>query len=154
MRNTLEGTARDGRAGENDRVRRVLDVLDARLRAVAERPHTAIRRRGDGASGDSSGEPDIAVVDGESPGGARRLLVIDVNCGTPRQDVRAKVAEYARAKVAEVWIVDVEAPVLEAHRRLVGDRYAEVELLGPKDSAQSPALGPREIALVDILRAT
>jgi Uma2 family endonuclease len=79
-------------------------------------------------------QPDIALLrprdDGYSTGLPRPedvFLVVEIADTTLRYDRDIKLAVYARASVAEVWIVDLEKPALYVYRNAVGDGYAQRE---------------------------
>ena len=71
---------------------------------------------------DSEPEPDLAVVNARD--GASRtehpttaLLVIEVAGESLRFDRRSKAALYARARVAEYWIVNLAEATIEVYRK-------------------------------------
>jgi Uma2 family endonuclease len=78
-------------------------------------------------------EPDAAVTSASdvdlltgNPGPEELLLVIEVSDTTLRFDQRTKAALYARAGIAEYWLVDINGRRLIAHRRPEGRRYREI----------------------------
>ena len=73
------------------------------------------------------------------------LLVVEVADSTLRYDRTVKLPLYARAGIAEVWIVDLHRRVVDVHRAPVGDGYTTVETFGPEDTV-TLALAP-EIAV-------
>lgn len=58
------------------------------------------------------------------------LLLIEVADSSLRYDRAVKLPLYARHDIPEVWIVDVEAGVVELCRRPSGEGYAEVSRAG------------------------
>ena len=54
------------------------------------------------------------------------LLLIEVADSSLRFDRSVKLPLYARAGIAEVWIVDLKRRVLNAYRRPAGDGYDEM----------------------------
>ncbi len=78
-------------------------------------------------------QPDFTVLrrradfyaTGDRPGPADVLLVVEVADSSLTFDRTVKLPLYAQAEIAEYWIVDLKRRVLEAHRRPVGDEYAE-----------------------------
>ncbi len=56
------------------------------------------------------------------------LLAVEVTHTTHRRD-RQKIGEYARALVAEYWMVDLVARHVVVHRELEDDGYLEVKTL-------------------------
>ena len=112
---------------------------------------------------DSEPEPDVAVV----PGGprdyraahpARPALVVEVAESSLAFDRRVKGSLYARAGVADYWIVDLVDRTLEIHRGPVraaaaqfGWRYGAVLIVGPEATASPVARPDARIAVGDLL---
>jgi Uma2 family endonuclease len=68
-------------------------------------------------------QPDVALLKpraddyyGSHPSAADALLVIEVSDTTLRFDLSTKIALYARAGIAEAWVVDVEGRVVRVFR--------------------------------------
>jgi Uma2 family endonuclease len=85
---------------------------------------------------ESAPEPDIAVVQGTLP--AHPALAIEVAESSLRFDRHEKGSLYARAGMADYWIVNLVDRVLEVYREPVADasapwgwRYRSVETLSP-----------------------
>jgi len=111
----------------------------------------------------SEPEPDVAVVP-RDPGAyrdahpSRALLVIEVSEGSYRIDREYKASLYARAAIAEYWIVDLAHGALEVHRQPeaspgapCGWRYGAVETLRPP-AGIAPLVAPlRSIPVADLL---
>jgi len=112
---------------------------------------------------DSEPEPDISVVPYE-PGAyvdghpSQVALIVEISESSYRIDREYKTGLYARARVADYWIVDVVNGVLEVHRKpeafadsLHGWRYRSVTALRPP-AAVTPlfALGT-SIRVADLL---
>jgi len=109
----------------------------------------------------SEPEPDIAVVRGRiedyldthptSP-----VLIVEVADSSLAQDRHRKARLYARAGVADYWIVNLRAGVLEVYRdpeRTAAGRwrYATVRVLEP-DAVVSPLAAPRaRLRVADLL---
>ena len=78
-------------------------------------------------------QPDFAVlrprVDfyaaGDRPGPADVLLLVEVADSSLRLDRTVKLPLYARAGIAEVWIVDLKRRVLDAYCGPAGDAYSK-----------------------------
>ena len=98
-------------------------------------------------------QPDVAIFrprpdfyrTGPLPGPADVLLVVEVADTTLRYDRTVKLPRYARAGIAEVWVVDLRRRVVDVHRMPAGDGYATVDPHGPDDTV-ALALAP-EIAV-------
>lgn len=120
-----------------------IGLIEAALR-VALGPGWTVRAQGPIALDDESEpEPDVALV----PGGwrdyaddhpARPVLVVEVAESSLRLDRRHKGGLYARAGMADYWILNLVDGVLEVYREPVTDaaapfgwRYATLERLGP-----------------------
>jgi Uma2 family endonuclease len=78
-------------------------------------------------------QPDALVLAPRADGYARALpepsdvrLLVEVADSSLAYDRGLKIPLYARAGVAEVWLVDVEARDITAHRAPGGRRYADV----------------------------
>jgi Uma2 family endonuclease len=112
---------------------------------------------------DSVPEPDLAVVRG-SPSDyrdahpARPALVVEIADTSLEFDRRVKAGLYARAGVAEYWIVDLAGRALEVHREPVADaaapygwRYGAVQRLAPPAGIAPLALPGARIAVAALL---
>jgi Uma2 family endonuclease len=94
-------------------------------------------------------QPDITILRpradfyrrGARPTQADVLLVIEVADTSLRYDRGVKLPLYARAGIAEVWIVDLRRRVVEVHRDPGPEGYATVSTHGPADTV-FPALAP------------
>ena len=81
----------------------------------------------------SAPQPDLAVLrrrddfyaTGERPGPADVLLLIEVSDSSANFDRTVKLPLYARAGIAEVWIVDLKRRVLDAFRKPAAGQYHE-----------------------------
>jgi Uma2 family endonuclease len=111
---------------------------------------------------ESEPEPDVAVVRGkprdyllEHP--SRPALVVEVSRDSLCADRTLKARLYARARIADYWIVNLADGVLEVRRSPTrpgsGRRavYAEVRRLGPSDSIAPLAAPSARIAVADLL---
>ena len=111
----------------------------------------------------SEPEPDIAVVPGsprdyrdEHPSTA--LLIVEVADTSVRFDRTVKASVYARARVADYWILNVGDEALEIHRdpepcpeEGLGWRYGRIERHGLGDRVAPLARPDRFIAVADLL---
>ena len=98
-------------------------------------------------SDDSEPEPDVAVIRGSRRDyrlahPARPALLVEVSESSLALDRQHKGSLYARAGVADYWILNLVDRVLEAYREPVLDaasrfgwRYASVEVLSPGAAA-------------------
>lgn len=122
-------------------------LIEDALRAALG-PGWLIRSQGPIAlAEDSEPEPDIAVIRGarrdfgrEHP--ARPALIVEVAESSLALDRGRKAGLYARASIADYWILNLVDRVLEVYRRPIADaeatfgwRYASSEVLPPGSSA-------------------
>ena len=112
---------------------------------------------------ESEPEPDVAVVRGsfrdyvaEHP--SRPVLVVEVSESSLRLDRHHKGSVYARAGLADYWIVNLVDRVLEVYRDPVQDsaaafgwRYRSVETFGPEASVAPLVLPGALVRVVDLL---
>ena len=112
---------------------------------------------------DSEPEPDVFVVPAD-PGAyrdahpARPVLVVEVADTSYRTDREEKTSLYARAGIADCWIVDVVHNTVEVHREpevspaaLYGWRYRSVETLRPPATVAPLAASGRAVPVADLL---
>jgi hypothetical protein len=105
----------------------------------------------------SEPEPDVLVLRPRAddyasahPGPADVLLAIEVADTSLAYDRTVKLPLYARAGIAEVWIVDLEARAVEVHREPSADGYRHFEHV--REGQIVPAAFPDlELELADIL---
>jgi Uma2 family endonuclease len=142
----------------------------AAVRAVEEALRAAFGRgwevRGQGPlalDDESEPEPDVAVVAGSfrdytrhHP--SRAVLVVEVSEASLALDRGPKASLYARAGVADYWIVNLVDRTLEVHREPVRDpaapfgwRYRTVEALGGGRSVTPLALPDASIRIADLV---
>jgi Uma2 family endonuclease len=111
---------------------------------------------------ESEPEPDVAVVRGRPRDYLREhpsspALVVEVARDSLRADRTLKARLYARAGIADYWIVDLVHRVLEVHRsptRLGAGRraaYADVRRLAPLESIAPLGAPSRTIVVADLL---
>ncbi len=79
---------------------------------------------------DSEVQPDLMLLEpredfyaGSHPVAADVLLLIEVADASRRYDRDVKLPLYARHRVAEVWLIDLEEGCLEIHRTPAADGY-------------------------------
>jgi Uma2 family endonuclease len=112
----------------------------------------------------SAPAPDVAVVRGtprdyvghDHPTTA--LLVVEVSDTTLSYDRGQKASLYAKAGIADYWIVNLPDRQLEIRRRpirdrrqLYGARYADLTVIPPDDRTSPLAAPPAKIAVADLL---
>ena len=104
----------------------------------------------------SEPEPDLLVVPRDAPRPyhpATAALAIEVSVASLRRDLEVKPILYARALVAEYWVVDVAGGRVVVHRSPRGDAYAQVLEVRTGDRIAAPA-GLPELAVGELLAAT
>lgn len=111
----------------------------------------------------SEPEPDICVVAGDprdyrDAHPQRPALVVEVALARLRFDREDKGSLYARAAIADYWIVNLRNRCLEVHRDPVADaaapfgwRYGRVVTLGPDERVAPLATPAALIAVADLL---
>lgn len=106
----------------------------------------------------SEPQPDLAVLrrradfyaTGERPGPADVLLLVEVADSSLRFDQNVKLPLYARAGIAELWIVDLQRRMLYVYRKPDGDAYGEMTTHQPGDQI-SLALVPEIVVTLDLV---
>jgi Uma2 family endonuclease len=79
------------------------------------------------------------------------LLVIEVMDSSVYRDRRVKLPLYARARVADVWLVDVSADTVEICRDPVGRRYRSARVATRGDQIAPLAFPDVPFAVTDLL---
>jgi Uma2 family endonuclease len=112
---------------------------------------------------ESEPEPDVAVVPGSfrdyaAAHPSRPVLVVEVSESSLALDREHKGSLYARASLADYWIVNLVDQVLEVYREPVPDpaapfgwRYRSVEILGREASVAPLALPGGHIRVIDLI---
>jgi Uma2 family endonuclease len=112
---------------------------------------------------ESEPEPDLVVVAGspadyDAAHPSRVALAVEVADSSLMFDREHKASAYARAGIADYWIVNLVDRVLEVHRDPVGDplavfgwRYRSVTILAPPSTVAPLAVPAGPIAVVDVL---
>jgi Uma2 family endonuclease len=113
--------------------------------------------------GRSEPEPDVCVIRGEprdyaAAHPASPVLVAEVAQSSLRLARGRKAAMYARARIADYWIVDLTARVLEVHREPARPGparrrwgYAAVQTLGAAGAVAPLAAPSASIRVADLL---
>lgn len=106
----------------------------------------------------SEPEPDIAVTlqsedayAGRHPGPEDLQLVVEVSDTTLRTDLIVKTHLYARAGIAEYWILDLNARQLHVYRAPHNGEYSAVMIHTETESVTPLASSGASIAVADIL---
>lgn len=112
---------------------------------------------------ESEPEPDLAVVPGSfrdyvAGHPSRPVLVVEVSESSLAFDRHHKGSVYARAGLADYWIVNLVDRVLEVYRDPVQDsaaafgwRYGPTHTFGPESSISPLALPSASIRVADLL---
>ena len=107
---------------------------------------------------ESEPEPDAAVIRGDWRDFKEALpssaaLVVEVSFSTLGYDQGDKMRLYARAAIAEYWIVDLNARQLIVHRQpdAANERYNFVQILNESETVVPVAAPQAAIAVADLL---
>ena len=105
----------------------------------------------------SEAEPDVVVLDRSildlvpRPQAANVLLVVEVSDTTLAFDLNQKAALYARAGIAEYWVLDVVGRRLIVHRRPVDGAFREVMAYAELESIAPLAAPDAAVRVGDLL---
>jgi Uma2 family endonuclease len=109
----------------------------------------------------SEPEPDVSVVRGRARDyrdahPARPVLVVEVADASPEPRRTFKLALYARAGIADCWVVNLVDRVVEVYRDPIcesphGWRYATVMIARPPDAVRPLAAPDARVAVADLL---
>lgn len=110
----------------------------------------------------SKPEPDVAVVGGDLRGPIEMptdaLVVVEIADSTLQTDRDVKSHIYARAGIAEYWIVNLNARQIEVRRQPQADAtqplgfaYASLQTLGADDQLSPLALPGVSFSVADVL---
>lgn len=104
----------------------------------------------------SEPEPDLMVI----PHGAPRpyhpgtaALVIEVAVSSQVRDLRQKPIVYARAGVAEYWVVDLDKGYVVVHRDPARDRYESILTVPADGRLKASTLELPELSVAELLKA-
>lgn len=101
-------------------------------------------------------EPDVAVYryadySGAHPGPADAVLVVEVADSSLAYDRRVKLPLYARHRIPEVWVINLERGVIEVNRDPADDGYRQC-LVVTRGEGVAPLLLPElRVPVVSIL---
>lgn len=106
----------------------------------------------------SEPQPDVAILKRGAdsaaasvvPGPDDVLLLIEVADTTLAYDRTTKLKLYAKAAIAEVWIVNVQSECVEVYREPTADRYARKTELKRGDVVSALALPVVKITVAEI----
>jgi Uma2 family endonuclease len=131
-------------------VQRLAEIL-----VLALRGHAIVRAQSPLALlDDSEPEPDIAVVplgDYSATHPAEAYLVIEVAESSLRRDRLVKAPIYARAGVAEYWLVDLDGRSVEIYRDPKSAEFASMLRLGEHENLRPARFPDLEISIAAIL---
>jgi len=104
----------------------------------------------------SDPEPDIYVLRttefaGNEPTPAELVLIVEISDTTLSFDTHIKAALYARAGVADYWVLDLNGRRLIVHRDPSGSVYKSVTEYGEKERMAPLAAPEHEILVADLL---
>lgn len=107
----------------------------------------------------SEPEPDVVIVPGvpndyfpDHPHPTQVAVLVEISDSTLRDDRRKKARAYARAGIADYWIVNLVNRRLEVHRDPTPDgKYQDVRAYRPEDAISPLALPDAEIRIADLL---
>lgn len=132
----------------------VVNELSARLHEAAGRRGVITCQTPLRLSNRSEPEPDLMLLrpraDGYTashPTAADVLLLIEVADTSLRYDREIKLPLYARHRVAEVWIIDLEAGSVQICRDSDGHVYRSIEMLDRPATHALPGLAGQAIDL-------
>jgi Uma2 family endonuclease len=105
----------------------------------------------------SEPQPDLALLRwredfyrGAHPTAAEVLLVVEVADTTVVTDRTIKVPLYARAGIAEVWVVNIPEERVEIYTGPGGEAYQTVAEAGRGEQAQSPTVGALSVSVNEL----
>ncbi len=102
-------------------------------------------------------QPDIVVLRPRDdfymralPGPEDMMLVIEVADSTLEYDRDEKIPRYARMRIPEVWLVDVNDPQVTLYVHPSGDRYQEVLVFAPGQELESVEIQSLRLSIDDL----
>ena len=103
-------------------------------------------------------QPDFAVLQPRTdfygtqhPGPADVLLLVEVSDTSLRYDSAVKLPLYARAGIAEVWIVDLRRRAVHSYRLPSGDRFTGDSVHRPGDTLHLAATPEIAVGVDDLI---
>ncbi|HEX8229322.1 MAG TPA: Uma2 family endonuclease [Chloroflexia bacterium] len=108
--------------------------------------------------GDTEVQPDVTLLrlrdyshDQQHPGARDVLLVVEVSDTTLLWDRREKVPLYARAGIAEVWLVNLQQDRIEVYSQPEGGAYQTSRRLKRGQSVAVPGFAEAKVKVDDVL---
>jgi len=102
-------------------------------------------------------EPDLTVLRRSAlefrdfnPGPEDISMVAEISATTQDYDLGAKAALYARAGIAEYWVVDLPARRIVVHRETNGERYGSIVAYAADEAVSPLAAETASIRLQDL----
>ena len=107
----------------------------------------------------SEPQPDVALLaprpdfyEGRHPRPADVLLLLEVSDSAADYDRQVKLPLYARAGIAEVWLIDLAEPGrIAAHRHPTAAGFTEVEQVGRGRWLTVPGLADVAVAVTEVV---
>lgn len=138
------------------------NLVTEALRDVFPRGTWTISTQGVLKLGQDVPEPDVAVIAGDLRTMTRipttAALIVEVSDATLRRDKGLKASIYARARISDYWIVDLQNEQLivlrtpmEDAQALLGWRYASEQTFNRGQSVSSLAKPDAPVAVSDLL---
>lgn len=110
---------------------------------------------------DTEPQPDLSLCQprsddysGAHPTAADVLLVVEVADSSLRYDRETKMPLYAAAGIAEMWLLDLNAGVLEVYRAPSADGYNTLQRMKPGDQVSPLAFPDLILAVAALLPPT
>lgn len=142
-----------------------IDYLSDELRSIFGNEYWVRAQMGLDLSPDSVPIPDIAVVagnrrsyHGQYQNPTTALLVVDVSLSTVAADRKWKASLYARAGIADYWILNIADRAIEVRRdpqpdpeQVFGFRYATLTIHKIGDFVSPHAMPDARIAVADVM---
>ena len=78
-------------------------------------------------------------------------LVVEVSASTLRFDLTIKAALYARALIAEYWVLDIKSRRMIVHRDTVQGKYSSIVAYGEEEFLSPLAAPSAQVRVADLL---
>ncbi|MEO7653952.1 MAG: Uma2 family endonuclease, partial [Bryobacteraceae bacterium] len=105
----------------------------------------------------SEPEPDVIVVARDFPELVPRAqpgdirLLVEVSGSTPRFDLTTKADLYARATIAEYWVLDLNSRRMIVHRDPVQGKYSDITAYSEEEFLSPLAAPSAQVRVSDLL---